>query len=65
MSLRHTRAIIDAIHSGELERAETYTLPLFGLQVRPQAARWGGAQQGWASRPRLAVSSLSVRACWP
>jgi phosphoenolpyruvate carboxykinase (ATP) len=34
MSLRHTRAIIDAIHSGELSRAETVALPLFGLQVR-------------------------------
>ncbi|KIY94569.1 phosphoenolpyruvate carboxykinase (ATP) [Monoraphidium neglectum] len=33
MSLRHTRAIIDAIHSGELSRAETVALPLFGLQV--------------------------------
>ncbi|GBF98755.1 phosphoenolpyruvate carboxykinase [Raphidocelis subcapitata] len=33
MSLRHTRAIIDAIHSGELGRTETVTLPIFGLQV--------------------------------
>jgi phosphoenolpyruvate carboxykinase (ATP) len=33
ISLRHTRAIIDAIHSGELGRAETVTLPMFGLQV--------------------------------
>ncbi|KIZ05455.1 phosphoenolpyruvate carboxykinase (ATP) [Monoraphidium neglectum] len=33
MSLRKTRAIIDAIHSGELSRVETAALPLFGLQV--------------------------------
>ncbi|KDD72295.1 phosphoenolpyruvate carboxykinase, partial [Helicosporidium sp. ATCC 50920] len=31
--LRHTRAIVDAIHSGELEKAEYQSLPLFGLQV--------------------------------
>lgn len=31
--LRHTRAIVDAIHSGELAGAEYETLPLFGLQV--------------------------------
>jgi len=34
MSLRHTRAIIDAIHSGELSRTETVTLPIFGLKVQ-------------------------------
>jgi phosphoenolpyruvate carboxykinase (ATP) len=33
MSLPHTRAIIDAIHSGELDRAEAIEDPLFGLQV--------------------------------
>lgn len=31
--LKHTRAIIDAIHSGELEKAETETMPVFGLKV--------------------------------
>ena len=31
--LRHTRAIIDAIHSGELEVADYETMPVFGLQV--------------------------------
>lgn len=31
--LRHTRAIIDAIHNGELEGAEYETMPIFGLQV--------------------------------
>ena len=31
--LRHTRAIIDAIHSGELEAAEYETMPIFGLKV--------------------------------
>ncbi|EFJ47556.1 phosphoenolpyruvate carboxykinase [Volvox carteri f. nagariensis] len=33
MSLKHTRAIIDAIHSGELDQAEFVTTPIFGLQV--------------------------------
>lgn len=31
--LQHTRAIVDAIHSGELAAAEYTTLPVFGLQV--------------------------------
>ena len=33
MKLRYTRAIIDAIHSGELSRAATVEDALFGLQV--------------------------------
>ncbi|KXZ50333.1 hypothetical protein GPECTOR_17g974 [Gonium pectorale] len=33
MSLKHTRAIIDAIHSGELDTAELAATPIFGLQV--------------------------------
>ncbi|GIL81544.1 hypothetical protein Vretimale_948 [Volvox reticuliferus] len=33
ISLKHTRAIIDAIHSGELEKAEYVSTPIFGLQV--------------------------------
>lgn len=31
--LRHTRAIVDAIHSGELSKAEYDTLPMFNLRV--------------------------------
>ena len=31
--LKHTRAIVHAIHSGELERAEYETMPVFRLQV--------------------------------
>lgn len=34
ISLKHTRAILDAIHSGALEQAEYATTPVFGLQVR-------------------------------
>ena len=34
MSIAHTRAIIDAIHSGELEKAEVVQTPIFHLQVR-------------------------------
>jgi ATP-dependent phosphoenolpyruvate carboxykinase len=40
MSLKHTRAIIDAIHNGELDKAEFVSTPIFGLQVSylPRAA---------------------------
>jgi len=31
MSLKNTRAIIDAIHSGELAKVPTETLEVFGL----------------------------------
>jgi phosphoenolpyruvate carboxykinase (ATP) len=31
--LRHTRAIVDAIHSGELERGEFVNMPIFNLRV--------------------------------
>ncbi|KAL4443900.1 hypothetical protein ABPG75_011637 [Micractinium tetrahymenae] len=31
--LRHTRAIVDAIHSGELTKADFDTMPIFNLQV--------------------------------
>ncbi|KAJ1921507.1 Protein kinase C-like 1 [Mycoemilia scoparia] len=33
ISLKYTRAIIDAIHSGELETAETVKSPIFNFQV--------------------------------
>jgi len=33
MSLKHTRAIIDAIHSGELETAPTKAMDIFGLHI--------------------------------
>jgi phosphoenolpyruvate carboxykinase (ATP) len=33
IKLRHTRAILDAIHSGSLQDAECVELPVFGLQV--------------------------------
>lgn len=33
MKLKHTRSIIDAIHSGELLDAECAPTPIFGLQV--------------------------------
>lgn len=34
ISLTHTRAIIDAIHSGQLQHAAYVTTPYFNLQVR-------------------------------
>jgi phosphoenolpyruvate carboxykinase (ATP) len=33
IKLRYTRAIIDAIHNGELSKAPTVTMPKFGFQV--------------------------------
>ncbi|MGD8710150.1 MAG: phosphoenolpyruvate carboxykinase (ATP) [Ectothiorhodospiraceae bacterium] len=33
MSIAHTRAIIDAIHDGSLDKAETVTDPVFGLAI--------------------------------
>ncbi len=36
--LRHTRAIVDAIHSGELSAGEYENMPIFNLQVRFIAA---------------------------
>lgn len=33
ISLKYSRAIIDAIHSGELEKAEFETYPVFGLSI--------------------------------
>jgi phosphoenolpyruvate carboxykinase (ATP) len=38
MSIAHTRAIIDAIHSGALKNAETVKDPLFGLEVPKHVA---------------------------
>merc|ERR1712083_562680 len=33
ISIKHSRAIIDAIHSGELLKTSTQVLPIFGLEV--------------------------------
>lgn len=65
MSLRRTRAIIDAIHSGELSGAETAPLPIFGLQVPAHCAgvpheelqpaeAWGDDDAYMAALTRLA-----------
>ena len=35
ISLRYTRAIVDAIHSGALLSAPTHPTSIFNLQVRP------------------------------
>ena len=37
IKLRYTRAIIDAIHSGELKTAQTTATPIFNLAVRVAA----------------------------
>lgn len=36
IKLRYTRAIINAIHSGELTSAQTTSTPIFSLHVRPE-----------------------------
>src|SRR5260370_23956897 len=36
IKLAHTRAIVDAIHSGDLAKAETQRDPVFGLNVVTQ-----------------------------
>lgn len=36
ISIKHTRAIIDAIHSGELAKQETVDMEIFGLKVPKQ-----------------------------
>lgn len=38
MPLKHTRAIIDAIHDGTLINAPTETLPIFNLEVPTDVA---------------------------
>ena len=38
MSIKHTRAIVDAIHSGELAEGATVEDPIFGLQVPTQCS---------------------------
>ena len=40
ISLPHTRAPIDAIFSGEIDQAETETLPLFGLKMPKPCRPW-------------------------
>ncbi len=52
MSLKVTRAIIDAIHSGELAAGEFDVLPVFNLEVR-QAGAGAGWVGGW------------LGGCWP
>ena len=39
LSIRHTRAIIDAIHSGELAACPTTEDPIFGLSVPTQCSQ--------------------------
>ena len=51
MSLPHTRAIIDAIHSGELAQAPKKTDSLFGFEVP-------------LSCPNVPVEILSPRNTW-
>jgi phosphoenolpyruvate carboxykinase (ATP) len=51
IKLRYTRAILDAIHSGELLAAETVETPIFKLLVRclfwPVGPWWWPSYYGW------------------
>ena len=38
MSLKYTRAMLDAIHDGSLDKAETVTDPIFGVQIPTECA---------------------------
>lgn len=51
IKLRHTRAIVDSIHSGEMEGVQYTTLPVFNLQV------------GWAGVGGAHVGGW-VAVCW-
>jgi hypothetical protein len=57
IKLRYTRAIIDAIHSGELKTAQTSATPMFGLAVRSPRACWCSKRCAWALR-RLTASGV-------
>ncbi|QIF02325.1 phosphoenolpyruvate carboxykinase (ATP) [Roseimicrobium sp. ORNL1] len=54
ISLKHTRAIIDAIHSGELARAKTDRDPVFGFDVVTECpgvpSKMLRAREAWADK---------------
>ncbi|TWU60091.1 Phosphoenolpyruvate carboxykinase [ATP] [Rubripirellula tenax] len=64
MSLKHTRAIIDAIHDGSLADAETRTDPTFGLEVPtkcvgvPSEILW--PRDAWASGDTYDIAAAKL-----
>jgi len=46
MDLKITRSILNAIHSGDLEKVETQDLPIFGLHV-PKTCQGVDPQMLW------------------
>ena len=54
ISIKDTRAIIDAILNGSLDNAETFTLPMFNLQI-PTASR------GWIPRSSIRAAPMVPR----
>lgn len=61
IKLRYTRAIIDAIHSGELKTAQTTATPIFNLAVRaaPCLPGLGGVVIGEV----MSVISCQAKGC--
>ena len=63
MKLKYTRAIIDAIHSGELSQAETAETAIFKLQVcvrhQPCYSWWACRRSSTAFYPHSLVQTGS------
>ncbi len=66
MSLPHTRAIIDAIHSGELDAAPTVTDAVFGFEVPTQCTGVPDEalvpRKGWADKDAYDATQLKLAA---
>ena len=75
IKLRYTRAIIDAIHSGELKTAPTTATPMFNLAVRPapwlpdSGAEWRAdlecEQALWSRRCRPSAAACRTASLRP
>ena len=63
IKLRYTRAIINAIHSGELTSAQTTSTPIFSLHVRP-LPNPEALIEHWKLPLLGTVQSLSVCSHW-
>lgn len=63
ISLQHTRAIIDAIHGGQLQQVDYVDTPHFHLQVRQTLSGHGMiGQQQQHKDPQSSFQCLGIRA---